>query len=152
MGVELLTPTRLVRELTRLGVHLQHVSSRRTGLSPADLSALSILVRGVVGPADLARQLDVSTAAATGIVDRLSARGHVERRSIPDDRRRTALHITEAGREEHARSLRIMVEGLTALDGQFDAAETAVIERYLRGAIDVITEAVEQKPADRQHA
>lgn len=147
LETDMVTPTGLVRDLARLGVRLQHVSSRRTGLSPADLSALSILVRGVVGPADLARQLDVSTAAATGIVDRLAARGHVERRPIPDDRRRTALHITDSGRDEHTRHLSFMVEGLTALEQEFDAAETAVIQRYLHGAIDVITRAVTSQPA-----
>lgn len=146
MGVPIGTPVARVRELTRLGVRLQHVTSRRTGFSPADLSALSILVREVVGPADLARQLDVSTAAATGIVDRLSARGLVERHAIPGDRRRTALHITEVGREVHTRHLRAMVEGLEAIEEEFDADERAVIERYLARAVQVISDAVEIDP------
>lgn len=146
MGLPIGAPVARVRELTRLGVRLQHVTSRRTGLSPADLSAMSILVRQVIGPADLARQLDVSTAAATGIVDRLAARGLVERQAIPGDRRRTALHVTDEGRESHTRQLRTMVEGLEAIEDEFDAAELAVIERYLGRAIEVITHAVEVDP------
>lgn len=146
MGLPIATPVVRVRELTRLGVRLQHVSSRRTGLSPADLSAVSILVREVVGPAALARKLDVSTAAATGIVDRLVARGVVERRPIPGDRRRTALHITDLGRIEYTRHLRVMVEGLSAIDDEFSAEELAVVARYLARAVAVIEEAVATEP------
>lgn len=144
LGSQIETTVRLVRELTRLGVRLKNVASRHTGLSPADISALSILVKAVVGPADLARQLDVSTAAATGIVDRLAARNFVERRPIPDDRRRTALHITDDGRAEHARYMQHMAPGLSELDHQFTAEERAVIERYLAGAVEVITAAVNE--------
>lgn len=133
-------PIVLVRELTRLGARLQHVMSRRTGLSPADLSALDILSRDVVGPAELARQLGVSTAAATGIVDRLEARGHVERHPIPGDRRRTALHITTSGSEEARGHLRVMIDGLGALGLTFTDAERDVVSRYLTGAVAIIDE------------
>ena len=148
MGLEIEAPVRLVRELTRLGARLQHVTSRRTGLSPADLSALAVLAEEVVGPAELARRLDVTTAAATGIVDRLVARGHVERRATEGDRRRTALHITTGGLYAHREHLRRMVEGLTALDTEFTPEELLVVERYLEGAAGVIRDAVENEPAE----
>src|SRR5690606_817724 len=57
-----------IRELTRVSARLHHAVSRRSGLAPTDLSALDLLSRQVMGPADLARALDVTTAAATGIV------------------------------------------------------------------------------------
>ncbi|MFC6154756.1 MarR family winged helix-turn-helix transcriptional regulator [Nocardioides yefusunii] len=148
LGSDIEQSVRLVRELTKLGVRLKNVASRHTGLSPADISALSILVKDVVGPADLARQLDVSTAAATGIVDRLAARGLVERHAIPDDRRRTALHITESGRAEHAHYLQRMADGLRELDRQFSDAERDVIERYLTGAVAAIADAVDEYGQD----
>lgn len=131
-----------VRELTRLGARLQHVMSRRTGLSPADLSALDVLSRDVLGPAELARQLGVSTAAATGIVDRLEARGHVERHPIPGDRRRTALHITTAGSEEARSHLRVMIDGLRDLGATFTDDEREVVRRYLAGAVEIIDDAL----------
>lgn len=135
-------PIVLVRELTRLGARLQHVMSRRTGLSPADLSALDILSREVVGPAELARQLGVSTAAATGIADRLEARGHVERHPIPGDRRRTALHLTSSGSEETRSHLRVMIDGLRDLGETFTDRERDVVRRYLGGAVAIIDEAL----------
>lgn len=142
MGVPISTPVRLVRDLTRLGAHLQHVTSRRTGLSPADLSALAILVDDVLGPAELARRLDLSTAAATGIVDRLEGHGFVERRAIPGDRRRTGVHITEQGRARHSEFLHGMVAGLTELADDLDERDLAVVERYLAGAVEVINRTV----------
>lgn len=136
-----------VRELTRLGARLHHVVSRRTGLSPADLSALDLLSRGVMGPAELARALDVTTAAATGIVDRLSARGHVERRPIPGDRRRTGVHITDSGRTEARGHLLPMFGALRENDAEFTDAEREVVRRYLAGAADAIRTVLDEPQA-----
>ena len=74
--------------------------ARRAGLSETELVTLEHLSREQIGPAEVARRLEVSTAAATGIVDRLVSRGHVERRPHEVDRRRTELDITDSGRGE----------------------------------------------------
>ncbi|GGD10126.1 MarR family winged helix-turn-helix transcriptional regulator [Nocardioides daphniae] len=138
---------RAVREITRIGARLHHVLSRRTGLSTTDLTALELLSREMMGPAEMARHLDVSTAAATGVVDRLEARGHVERRPIPGDRRRTGVHITDAGRREAWVHLTPMFAALQANDAQFTEAERAVVERYLTGAVAAINTVVEGENA-----
>lgn len=129
---------RALREITRLGPRLHHVLSRRTGLGSTDLTALELLSREMMGPAEMARHLDVSTAAATGIVDRLESRGHVERRPIPGDRRRTGVHITDSGRREAWMHLLPMLDALQANDAEFTEAERAVVERYLTGAVAAI--------------
>ena len=46
---------------------------------------------------DLAEELDVSVASATGIVDRMEQRGLVERRHGPDDRRVVMVDLTATG-------------------------------------------------------
>lgn len=127
-----------IRELTRLSTRMHHVLSRRTGLSPADLSALDLLSHGTMGPAELARHLDVSTAAATGIVDRLTARGHVAREPIPGDRRRVGVSITDSGRSDSMHHLIPMFTALLANDAAFTDEERAVVERYLNGAVDAM--------------
>ncbi len=128
----------VLRDLLRAAVDVRHTVSRRTGLSEIELGALEELSRHSLGPAALARRIDVSTAAATGIVDRLSGRGHVERVPDPDDRRRTQLHVTDSGSAEMRRHLLPMFQRLAELDAGFDAAERAVVERYLRGALDAL--------------
>ncbi|QCX26142.1 MarR family transcriptional regulator [Nocardioides jishulii] len=139
---------RALREITRIGARLHHVLSRRTGLGPTDLTALELLSIEMMGPAELARHLDITTAAATGVVDRLEARGHVVRRPIPGDRRRTGVHITDAGRREAWLHLTPMFAALQANDAQFTEEERAVVERYLTGAANAINTVVEGDPRD----
>ena len=81
-------PTLLaLRDLVAAGGRVNHVVSRRAGLSESELVTLEHLSRDQIGPAEVARRLEVSTAAATGIVDRLVSHGHVERRPHAADRR-----------------------------------------------------------------
>jgi DNA-binding MarR family transcriptional regulator len=126
--------TLALRDLVGAGALLQHVLSRRAGLSGTELTALDHLSREPLGPAEVARLLDVSTAAATGIVDRLVERGHAERRPHAADRRRVEVHLTDSGRSELIAHLMPMFTELSRLDAQFSAEELAVVERYLRGA------------------
>jgi DNA-binding MarR family transcriptional regulator len=124
---------RALREVVAAASRLNHVVSRRAGLSDTELLALEHLSRESIGPAEVARRLQVSTAAATGIVDRLVARGHVERRPHPDDRRRTNLVITTSGRREAVAHLMPMFVALDRLDRGFSPEERAVVARYLEG-------------------
>ena len=123
-----------LRDLIAAGSRVNHVVSRRSGLSETELVTLEHLSREQIGPAEVARRLEVSTAAATGIVDRLVSRGHVERRPHEVDRRRTELHITDSGRGEIIGHLMPMFAALDRHDASFTAEEKAVVERYLRGA------------------
>jgi DNA-binding MarR family transcriptional regulator len=128
-------PTLLaLRDLVAAGSRVNHVVSRRAGLSESELVTLEHLSREQIGPAEVARRLEVSTAAATGIVDRLVARGHVERRPHELDRRRTDLHITDSGRAEIIGHLMPMFRALDRHDAAFTEEEKAVVQRYLRGA------------------
>lgn len=124
-----------LRELVTTGARVNHVVARRAGISDTELVTLEHLAREQIGPAEVARRLEVSTAAATGIVDRLVSRGHVERRPHPADRRRTELVLTESGRGEVVGHLLPMFIALDRLDRSFSEAERAVVERYLRGAV-----------------
>ena len=141
-GQEQAQPPTLValRDLVAAGSRVTHVVARRAGLSETELVTLEHLTREQIGPAEVARRLEVSTAAATGIVDRLVARGHVERRPHDLDRRRTALHITDSGRGEVVGHLMPMFAALDRHDASFTEEEKVVVQRYLRGA----TEAFEQ--------
>ncbi|NYG54250.1 MarR family winged helix-turn-helix transcriptional regulator [Nocardioides perillae] len=123
-----------LRAAVDAGARVRRAVSRRAGLSDSEMVALEHLVREPLGPAELARRLEVTTAASTQIVDRLAARAHVERRPDPDDRRRTQVHVTTSGREEVLAHLMPMFVALARLDASFTEQERAVVERYLRGA------------------
>lgn len=127
---------RLLREVMGLGGHVRQAVSRTAGLSVSELHAVEHLYLQPMGPGEIARLLDVSTAAATGIVDRLEARGHAERRPNPTDRRRTDVTLTPSAKEEVLTHLLPMFQALALLDASFTPEERDVVVRYLRGAVD----------------
>lgn len=125
---------RALREAVAAAGRVRPVVARRSGLTESELVTLERLVSGPVGFGELARLLEVTTAAATGIGDRLERHGHAERRRHASDRRRVELHITPSGREEVLTHLMPMFGALAALDEQFSLEERAIVARYLAGA------------------
>lgn len=108
--------------------------ARRAGLSTSELHALRHLSSGPLGNADLAARLGVTSAAASGVVDRLVAHGHVERSAHPEDGRRTVIVVTEAGQAKTWTWLAPMFAGLAELDASLTPAERAAVDRYLEAA------------------
>ena len=137
-----------LRSLVRVGSRVRPAVARRSGLTETELVTLERLVEGPVGFAELARLLEVSTAAATGIGDRLEGHGHAVRRAHASDRRRVELHITDSGREEVLGHLMPMFRALAELDAGFSPEERAVVARYLDGARAALTRAAEGPAAD----
>ena len=119
-----------------VGGQVRRAVARAAGLSETELRALEHLVEQPLGPGEVARRLGVTTAAATGIVDRLVSHGHVARRAREDDRRRTDVQVTDSGREEVLAHLLPMFTRLAALDASFSEEERAVVTRYLDGATE----------------
>lgn len=109
--------------------------ARRAGLSTSELHALRHLADQPMGPAALARTLGVTTAASSGVVDRLVAHGHAERVPHAGDGRRTEVHITDTGRAEVLGHLGPMFRSLAELEATMTAEERSAVERYLAGAV-----------------
>ena len=127
-----------LQELVEVSEMVPALVARKAGLSTSELHSLRHLMRGPMGPVELAKVLGVTSAASSGVVDRLTSHGHAERRPHPGDGRRTEVVITESGRAEVLARLRPMFEGLAALDQTLDDDERVVVERYLRGAIQAM--------------
>lgn len=123
-----------LRELLDVAGRVGPTIARRASLSHTELQTLELLFEAPMGPADLARRLGVSTAASSGIVDRLTARGHVVRVPHDSDRRRTDVTITESGAAEIVGHLTPMFMALHELDSALDDQAREVVETYLRGA------------------
>jgi DNA-binding MarR family transcriptional regulator len=66
-------------------------------LSLRQLAVLYLVREGAVFPSELARQLRISPAVVTGLLDRLEQRGYLRRLADPSDRRRLRLALTDAG-------------------------------------------------------
>jgi DNA-binding MarR family transcriptional regulator len=101
-----------------------------TGLSPARLSALSVIAFG--GPlriSDLARAEQVRTPTITPIVAALEREGLVTREVDEGDARASILRATPAGREVMARGRARRVGALTAELRRLPAADREILRR-----------------------
>jgi DNA-binding MarR family transcriptional regulator len=111
------------RHLNSAAIHLlrgMRAADRASGLTPARLSALSVLVFG--GPCtlgQLARTEDVSGPTMTRIVDGLVGLGLVLREEHPDSARQVLISATSSGLElMHAAAQRrvdVIVSALASL-------------------------------------
>lgn len=140
----------LLRELVSAAAEVRPVVARRAGLSESELVALEHLMDGALGPVEVGRRLGVTSAASTGIVDRLAARGHVRRAPHPVDRRRTEVSITESGRAEVLGHLMPMFRSLAEMDAEVSEDERAVVDRYLSKAVASFRAVLDQPDSERR--
>ncbi|MFC7491700.1 MULTISPECIES: MarR family winged helix-turn-helix transcriptional regulator [unclassified Knoellia] len=124
-----------LQELVDLAAQVPHDVARKAGLSVSELHSLRHLMAAPMGPVELAKALGVTSAASSGVVDRLVARGHAKRLPHGQDGRRTEVRVTDSGRREVFALLAPMFAKLAEVDSSLDDDERVVVERYLRGAI-----------------
>jgi DNA-binding MarR family transcriptional regulator len=87
-----------LRRTILAGEHYRQVVAGVIGLGATESRALSYLaVHGDSGQSDLARDLGLTSSAATSLVDRLERQGVAERARHPRDRRRSIVRLTERG-------------------------------------------------------
>jgi DNA-binding MarR family transcriptional regulator len=89
---------------------------RPLGIEVRHFGALTALADGVPSQRELADRLRVSGPVVVEMVDALEARGMVERRRDPVDRRSNALIVTDAGRD-----------ALEAARGKLDAVTSELV-------------------------
>jgi DNA-binding MarR family transcriptional regulator len=114
------------RQLNSGAIHVLRalrVVDRRSGLTPARLSALSVLVFG--GPCTLGRLAaleDVAGPTMTRIVDGLSHAGLAQRTRHPDSGRAVLISATPAGNDLMRAAANRRVDALVSAMGRLDDA------------------------------
>jgi DNA-binding MarR family transcriptional regulator len=127
-----------VDELIQVAACVEPAVARRAGISTTELQALRHLVRASCGPVELAHLLGITSAASSGVVDRLAARGLVRRRPHPDDGRRTQVEVTASGLSEVSALMEPVLSSLASVDPGFSEAERLVVRRYLADVISAL--------------
>lgn len=91
-------PGHLFRRLHQLAVARFTSRMEETALTPIQWSALVATLQhpGLV-QSSLSREIFIDTSTVNGVVDRLEARGLIQRKPSPDDRRLKLLYVTEEG-------------------------------------------------------
>ena len=99
--VSLIALRRILRATELYGRDL----ARAAGLTPVQIRVLQIVAEtGQSTPKAISARMGVSQPTMTTLIDRLVAKGLVERRRSEADRRQVNIFVTEAGREAIARA------------------------------------------------
>jgi DNA-binding MarR family transcriptional regulator len=84
-----------VQQMNLVATQMSQTAARHIGINQLDLQVVQVLRTSdrPLTASDLARTTGISTAAATGLVDRLEAAGYVRRQPDRTDRRRTIVAL-----------------------------------------------------------
>lgn len=105
---------------------------RDDSLTLAQFDVLVALVKkGAISQQELADHLLVTKGNVVGLIDRLSARGFVERHASGTDRRVNLLQITTRGRRVVERALPRQLKLIAKLMAPLTPAEAALLEDLL---------------------
>jgi MarR family transcriptional regulator, 2-MHQ and catechol-resistance regulon repressor len=126
----------------------------RRGLSPAEFGALEALYhKGPLLLGDLQRKTLVTSGGMTYVVDRLVARGYVERVRCPSDRRASFASLTEAGTQymdEIFREHQSVIE--RAVSGIDDDMKPALIESLKKLGFEAVRLAQESAQSAKRES
>ena len=81
---------------------------------------------------DIAHKMGHSTAAATGLVDRLEKLGFVERKQAAEDRRKIMVRITDGGVQMVANMRTEIAQNISTIMSDMDAEEAETVESAKR--------------------
>jgi DNA-binding MarR family transcriptional regulator len=122
------------------------VFARAHGLGRSDLNAIMWISAGTsadrpITVGELAQRLNLSPAAATALVDRLEAVGHVARTRDPDDRRRVTVRMQDQALQVARQFFLPLGEGMREAATEFTADELARTADVVRRMTEAVTAA-----------
>lgn len=105
-----------------------------------DMNALAAIMRFENAgtpptPGELARELSLSSPATSALLDRLEQHGHIERLRIDADRRLVRIRLTDKARADGRTMFGPLAAHMMGVIARHDAAEIAVVSRFLTEAI-----------------
>jgi DNA-binding MarR family transcriptional regulator len=110
----------------------QQAIADRLGIHLTDLKCLGVLHRkGPMTPKALAKEVAMSSAAMTTIIDRLERKKYVQRRREGGDRRSIMLHATGQSRKRVMQMYKFLGDEGRTLNSRYTAEDLKMILRYL---------------------
>ncbi|RCK68576.1 MarR family transcriptional regulator [Desertihabitans brevis] len=121
-----------VRRVQVISDKVQRRLARLLEVNPTDLTAMEhLLESGPMTASELASRMQMSTAATTHVIDRLSRAGHVRRAAHPSDRRKIRVETEPEAVERAMVELRPIIAGVVQVASARSAEERAVIASFL---------------------
>lgn len=125
-----------VREIYVHATKVERQLARTLEVNSTDLTAMEhLLDRGPMTASELARAMEMSTAATTHVIDRLTRAGHVRRSPHPQDRRKVTIEPVPASVDRTMTALLPIIAGVVEVVEARSEAEQAVIEAFLDDVI-----------------
>jgi|SRR6476661_6680960 len=122
---------RVTPQLSRW-IQLQMTNDEEHDLSMRQLSALQFIDGTETTLGDVARNLNVTPAVVTGLIDRLERRGYVRRVASVFDRRRVYIELTTAGEDVRDHAEDQLAKRFDDLLAKLSDEEIASLEEGLR--------------------
>lgn len=115
---------------------------REINLSLPQCEVLATLTRHEgVNQQELAEKLHVTKGNISGLIDRMTAAGLVERRVIAGDKRAYAIYLTNEGRKQARRGAAAQMAVVTQTLGRLSPGEIAQMEQSLTAATNSLRSA-----------
>ena len=133
-----------LREFIMLSRAFERQMGEALAVNPTDLSAMEHLIAaGSLTPSELARRLDISTAATTLVVDRLVGVGHAHRDPHVSDRRKVVVTPAPASVARAVQELMPVIGRVATLARGLSPEERVVISRFLGQVLDIYRDSLD---------
>ena len=130
-------PGHYIRRLQQIAVAIFLEETEAQGITPVQFAALAELAHQPgIDQRTLGRRIGFDTSTIGGVIDRLQARGLVQRAHSPDDRRVRLLSLTKAGQRLLQEVLPPMQRAQQRMLAPLAPAERPEFMRMLRQLVD----------------
>ena len=125
-------PGHMIRRLHQISVGLFAQEVGELGVTPVQYAALQVVqAQPGIDQRTLARAIALDASTTGGVVDRLEARGWLQRRQSPQDRRVRLLFLSEDGQQGLAAATPAMLRTQERILEALNASERAEFVRLL---------------------
>lgn len=128
-----LQPGHLIRRLHQIAVGVFVQEAGESGVTPVQYAALQVVHNQPgIDQRTLARAIALDASTTGGVVDRLEARGWLERRMSPEDRRARQLFLTPEGAQGLAGMIGPMLRAQEQILAPLSTRQRADLMRLLQ--------------------
>jgi DNA-binding MarR family transcriptional regulator len=129
-------PGHYIRRLQQIAVAVFLQATEAHGITPVQYAALNQVARSPgVDQRTLARSIGLDTSTIASVIDRLEARGLMQRQASGEDRRVRLLSLTAAGQELLMAVTPDVIKAQDRMLQPLTAAERAEFMRMLRSVV-----------------
>ena len=131
--------SQLLHAVLMLNTTLEHSMCRRLKINHTDIQALQhLMLNEPMTPGELAGRLNISTAATTAVVDRMSQRGHVLRTPHPRDRRSLLIRPSPEAVTQTLETLRPLFDEAENIINALTPSGQDTVVVYLQGILEAM--------------